>query len=108
MQKEIYQEFCNKLFSTKNRKEWDEVCVEIKQATENDEQARIALRNYLIKIKDKKFEYFEKYPPKEKKQFPIKKTVLIDEQLSKKIEQYYDLLIIEKKLEIKNKFNIDI
>lgn len=110
MQKEIYQEFCNKLFSTKNRKEWDEVCVEIKQATENDEQARTALRNYLTKIKDKKYQYFEKYDKlnENKKQFPIKKTVLLDEQLSRKIEQYYDLLIIEKKLEIKNKFNIDI
>lgn len=108
MDKELYQEFCNKLFSSKSRKEWDEVCLEIKEATENDEQARTALRNYLSKIKDKKFQYFEKYPPKEKKQFPIKKTVLIDEQLSKKIEQYYDLLILEKKLELKNRFNINI
>lgn len=110
MQKEIYQEFCNKLFSSKSRKQWDSVCLEIKQATENDEQARTALRNYLVKIKDKKFQYFEKYDKlnENKKQFPIKKTVLLDEQLSKKIEQYYDILIMEKKLELKNKYNTNI
>lgn len=110
MDKELYQEYCNKLFQSKNRKEWDNVCVEIKQITENDEQARTALRNYLRKIKDKKFQYFEKYDKlnENKKQFPIKKTVLLDEQLCKKIEQYYDLLIIEKKLELKNKYNINI
>lgn len=109
MQKELYQEFCNKLFSSKSRKEWDNICAEIKQATANDEQARTALRNYLIKIKDKKFQYFEKYDKlnENKKQYPIKKTVLLDESLSKKIEQYVDLLILEKKLEIQKKFNIE-
>lgn len=110
MEYEQIKNYQDKLFSSKNRKEWDSICVEIKQATENDEQARTALRNYLSKIKDKKFQYFEKYDKlnENKKQFPIKKTVLLDEQLCKKIEQYYDLLILEKKLEIKNKFNIDI
>lgn len=108
MDKTEFKTYQDRLFQTKTKSEWDSVCNEIKEVTENDEQARIALRNYLIKIKDKKFEYFEKYPPKEKKQFPIKKTVLIDESLSKTIEQYYSLLILEKKLEIKNKFNIDI
>lgn len=47
-------------------------------------------------------------PTERKKQFPIKKTVLLDEQLSKKIEQYVDLLILEKKLEIQKKFNINL
>lgn len=108
MDKEIYNQFTAKLFQSKSRKEWDSVCNEIREATENDGQARTELRNYLIKIKDKKFEYFEKYPPKEKKQFPIKKTVLLDENLSKKIEQYYDLLILEKKLELQQKFNINL
>lgn len=109
MEKEIYNQYCNKLYTSKSRKEWDSVCLEIKQATENDEQARTALRNYLIKIKDKKFQYFEKYDKlNEKRTFPIKKTVLLDESLSKKIEQYYDLLILEKKLEIQNKYNIKI
>lgn len=110
MDKELYQEFCNKLYSSKNRKEFDSVCNEIKQVTENDEQARIALRNYLVKIKDKKFQYFEKYDKlnENKKQYPIKKTVLLDEQLSKKIEQYVDLLILEKKLEIQKKYNVNL
>ena len=110
MEKEIYNQFTAKLFQSKSRKEWDSICNEIKQATENDEPARTFLRNYLTKIKDKKFEYFEKYDKlnENKKQFPIKKTVLIDESLSKKIEQYYDLLILEKKLEIQNKYNINL
>lgn len=108
MDKELYQEYCNKLFQSKNRKEWDNVCVEIKEATENDEQARTALRNYLSKIKDKKFQYFEKYDKmnENKKQFPIKKTVLLDESLSKKIETYYDLLILEKQLELQQKYGL--
>lgn len=110
MEKDIYQQYCNKLYSSKSRKDFDNVCAEIKIATENDEQARTALRNYLSKIKDRKFQYFEKYDKlnENKRTFPIKKTVLIDESLSKKIETYYDLLILEKKLEIQNKFNITI
>lgn len=110
MEKDIYQQYCNKLYSSKSRKEFDSVCAEIKEATENDEEARKALRNYLSKIKNKKFEYFEKYDKlnENKKTFPIKKTVLLDESLSKKIETYYDLLILEKKLEIQNKYNINL
>lgn len=108
MQKEIYQEFCNKLFSTKSRKEWDYVCNEIKQATENDEQAKTALRNYLIKIKDKKFEYFEKYPPKEKKTFPVKNSFIFQDNLAEALAEYIKVLTLEKKLEIKNKYNINL
>lgn len=110
MEKNLLQEFCNKLYGSKNRLQWDSVCTEIKESTINDEPARNYLRNYLSKIKDKKFEYFDKYEKmnENRKQFPIKKTVLLDEQLSKKIETYYDLLILEKKLELKNKYNINI
>lgn len=110
MEKNILQEYCNRLYGSKSRKDWDSVCNEIKQATENDEPARNYLRNYLSKIKDKKFEYFSKYDKlnENKKTFPIKKTVLLDESLSKKIETYYDILILEKKLELKNKYNINI
>lgn len=110
MEKTKFQELQNKLFATKSRKEWDSVCLEIKELTENDEQARTALRNYLVKIKDKKFQYFEKYDKlnENKKQFPIKKTVLLDENLSKKIEEYYSLLILEKKLELQERFNINL
>lgn len=110
MEKSKFQELQNKLFGSKNKKEWDNICAEIKELTENDEQARTALRNYLIKIKDKKYEYFDKYDKlnENKKQFPIKKTVLLNEELSDKISKYYDLLILEKKLEIQQKYNISI
>ena len=108
MDKELYQEYCNKLFSSKNRKEWDNVCVEIKQATENDEQARTALRNYLSKIKDKKFQYFEKYPPKEKKTFPVKNSFIFQDNLAEALAEFIKVLTLEKKLEIQNKYNINL
>jgi hypothetical protein len=110
MEKNLLQEYCNSLYGSKSRKEFDSVCAEIKEATINDEPARNYLRNYLTKIKDKKFQYFEKYDKlnENKRTFPIKKTVLLDENLSKKIEQYFDLLILEKKLELKNKYNIQL
>lgn len=74
---------------------------EAKQACESDENAYNYLKNYFTKILPKKKEYWEKYKPQEKKTFPIKKTVLLDKQLSKKIEQYYNLLILEKNLNYK-------
>lgn len=110
MEKNLLQEYCNRLYGSKSRKEFDSVCSEIKSATIDDEPARNYLRNYLTKIKEKKFQYFEKYDKlnENKRTFPIKKTVLLDESLSKKIEQYYDLLILEKKLELKNKYDIEL
>ena len=108
MEKEKYQELQNKAFQAKTQDEWNNIMIEIKEATEGDDNARNKLREYCLKILGKKKEYWEKFPPKDKKQYPIKKTVLLDEQLSKKIEQYYDLLILEKKLEIQNKYNIKI
>lgn len=108
MDKNLLQEFQNRAFQAKTKEEWINVLTEAKQACVGDENAYNYLKNYFTKIHAKKKEYWEKYPPKDKKQFPIKKTVLLDEQLSQKIGQYFDLLIIEKKLEIKNKFNIDI
>lgn len=102
MEKEIYQEYCNKLFQSKNRKEWDSVCAEIKQATENDEQARTVLRNYLVKIKDKKFQYFEKYEKlnENKRVYPQKITYLLQEDLAKTLNEYLTLLVIEKKKQL--------
>lgn len=102
MDKEIYQQYCNKLFQSKNRKEWDSVCLEIKQATENDEQARTAFRNYLVKIKDKKFQYFEKYDKlnENKRVYPQKITYLLQEDLAKTLNEYLTLLVIEKKKQL--------
>lgn len=108
MQKEQINEWQNKAFQAKNKDEWTQVLTECKQACEGDEKAYNYLKDYFLKILPKKKEYFEKFPPKDKRTFPIKKTVLLDESLSKKIEQYYDLLILEKKLEIQNKYNIQI
>lgn len=108
MEKEQIQNWQTKAFQAKTLDEWKQVLGECKIACEGDEKAYNYLKDYFLKILPKKKEYFEKYPPKEKKQFPIKKTVLLDESLSKKIEQYYDLLILEKKLEIQNKYNITI
>ena len=109
MTKEVMDELRNRAFQAKTQEEWGKVMEDIKNVLEGeDDNTKNYLRQYCGNLLKKKKEYWSKYPPKEKKQFPIKKTVLIDEQLSKKIEQYYDLLILEKKLEIKNKFNIDI
>lgn len=110
MQKELYQQYCNKLFSSKSRKEWDNICAEIKQATANDEQARIALRNYLIKIKDKKFQYFEKYDKlnENKRVYPQKITYLLQDELANTLNEFLKLLIIEKKLEIQKKYNVNL
>ena len=108
MEKEQINEWQNKAFQAKTKEEWTQVLRECKQACEGDEKAYNYLKDYFLKILPRKKEYFEKYPPKDKKQFPIKKTVLIDEQLSQKIGQYVDLLILEKKLEIQNKYNINL
>lgn len=105
--RKIYQD---KLFATKSRKEWDSVCLEIKELTENDEQARTALRNYLVKIKDKKFQYFEKYDKlnENKRIYPTKVTYLLQEDLAGTLNEFLKLLILEKKLELQQKFNINL
>ena len=108
MIKEELQKWQNKAFEAKTKEEWEKVLGECKQACDGDENAYLYLKNYFLKILPKKKEYWEKYPQKDKKQFPIKKTVLLDESLSKKIEEYYDLLILEKKLELQERFNINL
>lgn len=108
MEKNEINDWQNKAFQAKTKDEWTQVLTECKQACSGDEKAYLYLKNYFLKLLPTKKQYWEKYPPKDKKQFPIKKTVLLDESLSKKIEQYFDLLILEKKLEIQNKFNINL
>lgn len=108
MEKNEINEWQNKAFQAKTKEEWTQVLTECKTACSGDEKAYNYLKDYFLKILPKKKEYWEKYPPKDKKQFPIKKTVLLDESLSKTIEQYYNLLIIEKKLEIQKKYNVNV
>lgn len=102
MDKNLYQSYQDKLFQSKSRKEWDSICLEIKQATENDEQARTTLRNYLTKIKDKKFQYFEKYDKlnENKRVYSQKITYLLQEDLTKTLNEYLTLLVIEKKKQL--------
>lgn len=106
MVKEEIHNWQTKAFQTKTPDEWKQVLGECKIACEGDEKAYNYLKDYFLKILPRKKEYWEKYPPKEKKQFPIKKTVLLDESLSKKIETYYDLLILEKQLELQQKYGL--
>lgn len=108
MEKTELKQWQDKAFQAKTNEEWTQVLTECKTACSGDEKAYNYLKDYFLKIWPRKKEYFEKYPLKEKKQFPIKKTVLLDESLSKKIEQYMELLILEKKLEIQNKYNINL
>lgn len=109
MTKEVMNELRNRAFQAKTQEEWTKVMLDIKNVLEGeDDNTKNYLRQYCGNLLKKKKEYWSKYPSKEKKQFPIKKTVLLDENLSKKIEEYYSLLILEKKLEIQNKYNINI
>lgn len=102
MEKEQIKIYQDKLFQSKSRKEFDSVCAEIKIATENDAEARTVLRNYLSKIKDKKFEYFEKYDKlnENKRIFPTKVTYLLQDDLAKTLNEYLTLLVIEKKKQL--------
>ena len=102
MEKEQIKNYQDKLFQSKSRKEFDSVCLEIKEATENDEQARTTLRNYLSKIKDKKFEYFEKYDKlnENKRTFPIKQSYIFQDNLANALAEYIRVLTIEKKQQL--------
>ena len=102
MVREEIKNYQDKLFQSKSRKEFDSVCLEIKEATENDEQARTTLRNYLTKIKDKKFEYFEKYDKlnENKRTFPIKQSYIFQDNLANALTEYIRVLTIEKKQQL--------
>lgn len=111
MTKEVMDALRTKAFEAKTQEQWRNVMQEIKETLDQDnedEKTREYIRNYCNNLLEKKKAYWAKYPPKEKKQFPVKKTVLLNEELTDKIGKYYDLLILEKKLELKNKFNIHI
>ena len=102
MEKEQIKIYQDKLFQSKSRKEFDSVCLEIKEATENDEQARTTLRNYLTKIKDKKFEYFEKYDKlnENKRTFSIKQSYIFQDNLANALTEYIQVLTLEKKKQL--------
>lgn len=109
MTKEVMNELRNRAFQAKTQEEWTNVMLDIKNILEGeDDNTKNYLRQYCGNLLKKKKEYWSKYSVKEKKQYPIKKTVLLDENLSKKIEEYMDLLILQKKLELQERFNINL
>jgi hypothetical protein len=108
MEKEQIQDWQNKAFQAKTKDEWKQVLGECKKACEGDEKSYLYLKNYFLKILPKKKEYFEKYPPKDKRIYPTKVTYLLQEDVAKTLNEYLTLLVIEKKLEIQNKFNINL
>lgn len=103
MQKELLQEYQNRAFQAKTKEEWVSVLTEAKQACVGDENAYIYLKNYFTKILPRKKEYFEKYPPKEKRTYPTKITYLLQDELANTLNEYLKLLILEKKKQL----NID-
>lgn len=100
MDKEKFEEIKNKAFQAKTQDEWNNIMIEIKNATENDEQARTKLREYCLKILPKKKEYFEKYPPKEKKTFPIKSSYIFQDNLANALAEYIQLQNLKLKKEL--------
>ena len=108
MEKEELQEWQNKAFQAKTKEEWENILRECKTACSGDLNAYNYLKNYFLKILPKKKEYFEKYPPKDKRTFPIKQSYIFQENLANALAEYIHVLTLEKKLEIQNKFNINI
>ena len=100
MEKEKFQELQNKAFQAKTQDDWNNIMIEIKESTEGDENARNKLRDYCLKILPKKKEYWEKYPPKEKKQYPIKNSHIFQDSLAEALTEYIRVLTIEKKKQL--------
>ena len=100
MDKNLLADFQNRAFQAKTKDEWTKVLTEAKQACEGDINAYNYLKNYFTKILPKKREYWEKFPPKEKKQFPIKSSFIFQENLANALTEYLQLMIIEKKQQL--------
>jgi hypothetical protein len=103
MDKNLLQEFQNRAFQAKTKEEWVNVLTEAKQACVGDENAYNYLKNYFTKILGKKKEYWSKYPPKDKKQYPIKQSYIFQENLANALAEYIQVLTLEKKKQL----NID-
>lgn len=100
MVKEEIQNWQTKAFQAKTQDEWKQVLGDCKQACSGDEKAYNYLKDYFLKILPKKKEYWEKYPPKEKKQFPIKQSYIFQENLANALAEYIRVLTIEKKQQL--------
>lgn len=100
MDKNLLQEWQNKAFQAKTKDEWKQVLTECKQACEGDENAYNYLKDYFLKILPKKKEYFEKYPPKDKRTFPIKQSYIFQDNLANALTEYIRILTIEKKQQL--------
>lgn len=108
MDKNLLQDYQNRAFQAKTKEEWKQVLAEAKEACIGDENAYIYLKNYFTKILGRKKEYWEKYPPKEKRTYPTKITYLLQDELANTLNEFLKLLILEKKLEIQNKYSINL
>lgn len=100
MDKNLLQEWQNKAFQAKTKDEWKQVLTECKTACEGDENAYNYLKDYFLKILPKKKEYFEKYPPKDKRTFPIKQSYIFQDNLANALTEYIRILTIEKKQQL--------
>lgn len=109
MTKEVMDELRNRAFQAKTQEEWGKVMEDIKNVLEGeDDNTRKYLRQYCGNLLQKKKEYWSKYAPKEKKTFPVKNSFIFQDNLAEALAEYITVLTLEKKLEIKNKFNVDI
>lgn len=100
MEKEQINEWQNKAFQAKTKDEWTQVLTECKSACSGDEKAYNYLKDYFLKILPKKKEYWEKYPPKDKKQFPIKQSYIFQDNLANALADYIQVLTLEKKKQL--------
>lgn len=100
MEKDEINQWQNKAFQAKTPDEWKQVLTECKTACSGDENAYNYLKNYFLKLLPTKKQYWEKYPPKEKRTFPIKQSYIFQDNLANALTEYIRILIIEKKQQL--------
>lgn len=100
MEKEQIQTWQNRAFQAKTKEEWTQVLTECKTACGGDINAYNYLKDYFLKIWPRKKEYFEKFPPKEKRTFPIKQSYIFQDNLANALANYIEVLTLEKKKQL--------
>jgi hypothetical protein len=100
MDKNEINEWQNKAFQAKTPDEWKLILTECKTACSGDINAYNYLKDYFLKILPKKKEYWEKYPPKEKRTFPIKQSYIFQDNLANALAEHIRVLTIEKKQQL--------
>lgn len=100
MDKNEINEWQNRAFEAKTEADWKQILGECKTACSGDINAYNYLKNYFLKILPKKKEYWEKYPPKEKRTFPIKQSYIFQDNLANALAEYIRVLTIEKKQQL--------